>query len=237
MEKISNESESFDVVNLNEVPEDAPLIHFDTMEDFEKALKELEEEQKLIEEAEVVEEAEVIEEVEIIEDEETAQDQNSFPKTEAELIKEYYDSVKTPKPVDLNPGTINIGDTTTAAVKTTSVRHKVRWARTYNPLLIRVRPYYVTSNVKYSYTGTGSSKKYSSIKNVTSYSPFSFPHDWNQTDYNHSFYNLRKGVIIKLIGYHIIGVNVGGQAWGARVSDSLKYRTTVGSTAPATGTK
>lgn len=207
VEELANESESFDVISLDELPEGTPLLYFDTMEDFEKAIKELEEEQQT---SETLETADVVESQGL--------PLSSFAQKTSNFSVQS-DSLATAEV------------SAAAAAKTTVTRQRVMWSATINPILTQVRPLYVTVDMKYTYTGTGSTRKFKNISSIKSTSPLTFPHDWKQTDFTKSFYNTNKAVTVKLIGHHLIGFSIGGQGVGARVSDTLKYKTPIGSTA------
>ena len=72
---------------------------------------------------------------------------------------------------------------------------------------------------EYTYTGSGSTKKFSKIKKVVSESS-GVVSNWHQTTYAANFYDSNKGVSIKIQGYHLLGVNIAGQSIGAKFSDS-----------------
>lgn len=200
VEEITSESEFFDLISLDELPEEVPVVHFDTLEDFEKALKELDEEQQRNSEA--------IEAIEIVEPEEISLSPVEQKTSKFSVQSEYV--------------------TTAATSTTTTTRYRAGWKPTWNPILTQVRPLYVTVDMKHTYTGSGSTKKFTRINSIKSYSPLSFPADWRQTAYNTSFYNSNKNVTVQLLGYHLLGVSIGGQSIGARVSDTLNYKYPIG---------
>ncbi|WP_445506779.1 hypothetical protein [Niallia sp. 03190] len=71
----------------------------------------------------------------------------------------------------------------------------------------------------YTYTGSGSSKKFSKITKITSNSS-GFPSSWVETTSVSNFYDDNKGVSIKIQGYHLLGVSIGGQAIGTKFYDN-----------------
>lgn len=90
-----------------------------------------------------------------------------------------------------------------------------RWSYIY-------KLYYPSSmwiDFSYTYTGSGSTKKFTKIKSVSSQSG-NFPSSWHQTDKVTNFYDSNKGVSIKITGYYLLGVSVGGQSVGTHFKDN-----------------
>lgn len=180
VEEIANESESLDLIDVDELPEGTPFVKFDTIEEFEQALKELDAEN----------EANQDEGLKVIE------------APQMDLITPY--STKT-------------------AADVLKVMVKLSW----NPLKSMTQPTSVTVNLGYKYTGSGTSKKFSSITKLTSYS-LGFPTDWIQTSRSTSFYDSNKGVNVTINGYNLLGVEIAGQGVGAKVSDTLTFKYKLG---------
>lgn len=80
-------------------------------------------------------------------------------------------------------------------------------------------PFSMWIDFTYTYTGSGSSKKFTKITKIVSNSS-GFPSTWHQTTSISNFYDSNKGVSIKIQGYHLLGVAIGGQAVGAKFSDT-----------------
>lgn len=181
IEDAANKSKSIELINVDELPKGTPFVNFDTVEDFEKALKELDEENKDVQ-------------VDVFEDTKYISQSDQFITTFAGPLNE---------------------------------RLKVAVKKSLNPLKAVTQPVTVTVDFKYTYTGSGSSKKYSNVSGVKSFSS-GFPTDWVQTAHNKSFINSNKGVKIKLFGYNVVGAVIQGQPIGAKVSDEITFSYTLG---------
>jgi len=179
---IANNSKSVELIDVDELPNGTPFIYFDTVEDFENAIKELDEENKNI---------------------------------QVEINKEN--------------SLLNQSISTMAATKSTTDRLKVLLDKSINPLKNATQPVNVTVDLKYSYTGSGSTKQFSTITDIKSFS-LGVPTDWVQTDYNKSYYNSKKSVKIELLGYNVLGVVIKGQPIGAKISDEIIFSYTLGGT-------
>lgn len=183
IEAITNNSESVELISVDELPKGTPFVNFDTIEDFEKAVKELDEENK------------------------------------------------NPQIVNIDTEYTSLSNqmitTKAASTSSTTDRLEVLISKSWNALKAATQPTTVTVDVKYSYTGSGSTKAFSSINNVTSYS-LGFPTTWVQTDYNKSFYNFKKGVSLELLGYNVVGAVIAGQEIGAKVSDEITFNYNIG---------
>lgn len=88
-----------------------------------------------------------------------------------------------------------------------------------NPL----KPGTITADITYTYAGSGKKKKFSRIKNVKSHSLLSFPVDWKQQTKTTNISSDKKRVRVKLQGYHLVGVSIGGQGVGARINDTISF--------------
>jgi len=176
IEAITNNSESVELISVDELPKGTPFVKFETIEDFEKAVKELDLENK------------------------------------------------TPQIVNIDTEYMPLSNQmiTKAATSSTTDRLEVFIKKSWNALKAVTQPTTVTVDVKYSYTGYGSTKAFSSISNVTSFS-LGFPTSWVQTDYNKSFYNFKKGVSLELLGYNVVGAVIAGQEIGAKVADEITF--------------
>ncbi len=172
IELIANNSDYIDLIDINELPEGAPVINFDTVEDFEQAIKE-------------------------IENEDTESSSLSTP-----LI-------------------------TTMATSSTTDRLEVWVKPSSNPIKSATQPVTVTVDLSYRYNGSGSSKTFSSITGVSSFS-LNVPTSWVQTGYNSFFYNFNKGVTVELLGYNVVGMVIGGQPIGAKISDEITFSYALG---------
>ncbi|WP_342513361.1 hypothetical protein MKY34_00800 [Sporosarcina sp. FSL K6-1522] len=181
IEDVANNSRSIELIDVDELPEGTPIVNFDTVEDFEKALKELDEENKDLQ-------------VDVFEDTKYIFQSDQFITTFA--------------------GPLN--DRITVFVKTS-----------LNPLKAVTQPVRVTVDLKYTYTGSGSSKKFSNVSSVKSFSS-GFPTDWVQTSHNRSYFNSNKGVKIKLFGYNVVGAVIKGQPIGAKIADEITFSYTLG---------
>ncbi|MEH7141596.1 hypothetical protein [Priestia megaterium] len=80
-------------------------------------------------------------------------------------------------------------------------------------------PTFMWIDFSYTYTGSGSTKKFTKIKSVSSQSD-NIPSSWHQTDKATNFYDKNKGVSIKITGYYLLGVSIAGYNVGAHFSDS-----------------
>ena len=180
IESIANNSDYIDLIDINELPEGAPVINFDTVEDFEQAIKELENEDTEL---------------------------NLYEDTESS-------SLSTPL-------------ITTMATSSTTDRLEVWVKPSLNPIKSATQPVTVTVDLSYRYNGSGSSKTFSSITGVSSFS-LAFPTIWVQTGYSSFFYNFNKGVTIELLGYNRLGIVIGEQPIGAQVKDEITFSYALG---------
>lgn len=176
IESVANNSESIELINVNELPVGTPTVNFDTVEDFEKAVRELD-------------------------------DENKDPQL-----------VKATEDITLSNQLI----TPMAATSSTTDRLTVWVKPSLNPIKSATQPASVTCDLKYSYTGSGSSKTFSEILNASSFS-VGVPTSWVQVDFNKSFYSFKKGVSIELLGYNLVGVSVGGLEVGVQVRDEITF--------------
>ncbi|MEQ6857251.1 hypothetical protein AAHH17_22610 [Lysinibacillus capsici] len=176
IESVANYSESIELINVNELPVGTPIVNFDTVEDFEKAVKELDEENK-----------------------------------DSQFVNESQDLTIS-----------NHFITTMAATSSTTDRLTVYVKPSLNPIKSATQPSSVTCDLTYSYTGNGSSKTFSEILDVSSFS-LGVPTSWVQTKANKSFYSFKKGVSIELLGYNLVGVSVGGLEVGVQVRDEITF--------------
>ncbi|NRG32892.1 hypothetical protein, partial [Niallia circulans] len=88
---------------------------------------------------------------------------------------------------------------------------------TINPVHLVLLPLDMWIDFTYTYTGSGSKRKFSEIKKIKSNSN-GIPSSWHQTTGISNFYDSKKGVEIKIQGYHLLGVKVGGQDVGYKFS-------------------
>ncbi|MGG0386332.1 hypothetical protein ABEY69_25390 [Priestia filamentosa] len=181
--KVAQSSDSLTPIDVSELPEGTEFVNFDTVEDFEKAVAELDKENK--ENKDSILQTEVLPST------------NSYSSASDRLF-------------------------TTAAAKTGSARVSVLTKISLNPIKAAVQPTKITVDFTYSYTGSGTSKKFSKINKVSSYS-LGFPSTWHQTTRTHSFYSSNKGVKMTLQGYHLLGVNIAGVPAGFRASDTYNF--------------
>ncbi|QTB23128.1 hypothetical protein J1907_03165 [Lysinibacillus sphaericus] len=179
VEEIANNSESIELINIDELPEGIPFVNFDTVEDFEKAVKEMD-----------------IEATQVTVNENTESITQSNQLMGARVAR--------------------------AATSETTDRLRVLVKASWNPIKAATQPAWVDVDLKYTYTGSGSSKTFSELKKVTSFS-LSFPTEWVQTEKNHSFYNFKKGISVELLGYNLLGAVIAGQPVGAKVKDEIKF--------------
>lgn len=84
---------------------------------------------------------------------------------------------------------------------------------TVNPVHLVLLPLHMWIDFTYTYTGSGSTKKFSKIKVIKSNSN-GVPSSWHQTTGISNLYDSKKGVEIKIQGYHLLGVKVGEQDIG-----------------------
>lgn len=176
IESVANYSNSIELITVNELPVGTPIVNFDTVEDFEKAIKELDEDNN---------------DTQLVEDTEYISLSNKF--------------------------------ITPMAATSSTVDRLTVWVKpSANPLKSATQPVHLTVDLSYSYSGSGSTKTFSEIKDVSSFS-LGIPTAWHQTNFDSSFYNFKKGVSMILYGYNYIGVSVGGQPVGAKIKDEVTF--------------
>lgn len=115
--------------------------------------------------------------------------------------------------------TFNLQTISTASVKEGTSRIKWYTSESIESVYKVWLPVSMWIDFSYTYTGSGSSKEFNRIKTVTSNSS-GFPSSWYQTSYSANIASNKKSVSIKIQGYHLLGVNIGGNSIGAKFSDS-----------------
>lgn len=175
---IVDQTESLELINVDELPVGTPFVEFDSIEEFEKAVTDLENENK-----------------------------EQFIESKEQFIGSNEPNTK-----------INTLATTKSDTKVLTVMVNKSW----NPLKASTQPASVTVDIGYSYTGSGTTKKFSSIKKVSSYS-FGFPTDWIQTSYSSPFSISNTRAKITINGYNLLGASIGGQPIGMKVKDKLTF--------------
>lgn len=183
LSEFAEQTNSLEIVNIEEVPTDAPIISFDSVEDFQQAVNEMERD-ALIEET--FAEEEIFAETTVFEK----------PAPSVRLLA------------------------TATAVKNGSAR--ITWnPMSWNPLHQLILPTSMWIDFSYTYTGTGSTRKFTKITSIVA-SSNGTPSTWHKTTAPiSSFYDLNKGVSITIQGYHLLGVSIGGQPIGARFADTF----------------
>ncbi|MCY8009718.1 hypothetical protein MOJ76_15600 [Bacillus haynesii] len=111
--------------------------------------------------------------------------------------------------------------TLAAAAKTKTGTGRIMWFNSENLKWVFAvyMPHDMWIDFKYTYTGSGKSKKFKKITKIKSDSS-NFPSSWHQTLSNHSFYDKNRGVKIHIKGYFLLGVNIAGQSAGFKIPDS-----------------
>lgn len=176
-------------VDVEELPEGTPIIYFDSVEELHKA----------------IEAAQAIE------------------KDEQAVVASVLDSANdpfTPLPIqEYTPSLpLDTGFYTTATATGTK---RITWylAESWDYALKWYLPSQMWIDLTYTYTGSGSTKKFSSITKVTSNSS-GFPSTWKQEAKSTSFYDSNRGVTVKISGYHLLGVNMAGQSVGMKFPET-----------------
>ncbi|ASS72392.1 hypothetical protein [Bacillus atrophaeus] len=122
---------------------------------------------------------------------------------------------------EYNDNTTPTSYTFLAASSTKTGTKRIRWSNAeslrwaYSVWL----PHDMWIDFKYTYTGSGKSKKFKKVTTIKSDSS-SFPSSWHQSMSNSSFYDKNRGVKIHIKGSFLLGVNIGGQSVGAKFPDS-----------------
>ncbi|MCY7695326.1 hypothetical protein MH109_13230 [Bacillus altitudinis] len=177
-------SNHLEIVDLDKLPEGTPILQFDTVEDFEKALKDSKLQNTYNDVNNLTEETKPLNQI-------TTLASKATTKTRTDVLK---------------------------------IMRKGKISRVLNPLSDSSR---ITVDLKYSYSGSGSKRKFTKINKVSSYSS-GIPTSWKQTSYNKSISSTKKSVTITLNGYYLFGVSIGGQTIGTRTPDQIKFKYTVG---------
>lgn len=183
IKNVASETDTIEIIDADQLLKGTQFIDFDTIEEFEEFLKELEDYQENKQKVSVIE----LDPVSQIDD---------------QLV-------------------------TIASTKSDTKVLKVAVKPSLNPIKGLAQPPSITVDLGYRYTGSGSNRKFSSITKVSSYS-FGIPTDWKQTSRKTSFSSNKKTVNVTLNGYHLLGIRVGGQAIGAKFSDSIRFKYTIG---------
>lgn len=178
LKEFDKQTSAVEIVEFSEVPQSAPVINFDSVEEFEKAIKEYEE---------------------------------AMNKDEA--IEEFYPEVSETSFVPNDKMMLR------AATKNGSARIKWHLAEYWEYVYKLYLPVSMWIDFTYSYTGSGSSKKFKKIHDIKSNSG-AIPSSWYQTTATHNFYDKNRGVSIKIQGYFLLGVSIGGQPIGAKFPNS-----------------
>lgn len=172
----SNQTDGLEIVDVDELPEGTPMIEFDNMDEFKKAVEELQLAQEI--------NADIEEDV-------VSANLNSVPEF-----------------------------STMAAAKNGTSRIKWNSAGRLDYVYKLWLPSSLWIDFTYTYTGTAlSSKKFTKIKTVKSGSN-GVPSSWHQTTHAANISGNKKVATIKIQGYHLLGVKIGGQGVGAKFTDS-----------------
>ena len=125
------------------------------------------------------------------------------------------------EPEIIDDGTVTDGTATFTTTATTySGLRTIKWMpNSWNPLKRQILPIWMWIDFKFSYSGSGSTKKFVSITSVKSNSS-GFPTTWHQTLQSSNLYDSNRGVNISIKGYHQLGFTIGGQTIGGRIHDS-----------------
>ncbi|MBY8914932.1 hypothetical protein KY305_19645 [Bacillus sp. YC2] len=177
---VAEQTKGMEVVD--DLPKGTPVVKFDSVADFEEAVKAVQENRK-----------------EAVKNEDNVVEESVVSKSE--------------------PG-IFVMAAAKKAVATKNGSSQIKWHEmTWNPLNFK----YDTDlwiQFTYSYTGSGSKKKFAKIKSVHSGNG-GFPMNWNQTTSVTNIYDSNRSVSIKIQGYFLVGVNIGGQTVGTKFTDSF----------------
>lgn len=107
--------------------------------------------------------------------------------------------------------------------KTKSGSYEIKWKEfNWNPASFRYDSK-LWIHLKYEYTGSGKKKKFYKINSVKSGNG-GFPMTWIQTTSTQNFYNNKESVSITIRGYFLVGLNIGGQTIGGRLTDSFNQK-------------
>lgn len=132
-------------------------------------------------------------------------------KNKKQTEEEYFED---PKNIDTNSFTVAAASATKTGLKqltwfeAENLRYVIQWWL----------PNQMWMDIKYTYTGSGKSKKFVKVTKVKSHSS-GIPSNWYQTLYTYSRYDKNRGVKITITGYHLVGANVAGQSVGLKVND------------------
>lgn len=188
------EENNIQTVPSDSLPKNTPIVEFDSVEEFEKALKgEGKTDMAVLMKQAILASGELPE----IIDEYNAQD---------------IDEVTTPSTIMYSASKAS------TAKKNGSARIKI-YPGSWNPIKNQFLPMTMWIDFSYQYTGSGKSRKFTKITKVTSNS-VGFPSSWHQTTKATNFYDSNKGVSIKIQGYHLLGVAIGGQAVGYKIAET-----------------
>ncbi|MEK4091747.1 hypothetical protein [Viridibacillus sp. FSL H8-0110] len=113
-----------------------------------------------------------------------------------------------------------------AAATTKNGASTIKWmVGSWNPIKNQIMPNEMVIDFTYTYTGSGSSRKFAKIKQIVSNSSGIAFSTWvESTKPIHNFYDSKKGVEIKIQGYFLVGVNIKGQAIGTKFNDSFTQK-------------
>ncbi|EFI64368.1 MULTISPECIES: hypothetical protein [Bacillus] len=179
-EELSNieyQSDAVEIINTDELPKDTPTINFDTIEDFEKFVKEYE----------------------------------SFQTYNENIVSESSNTLDNQFPIAYANGS-----------KTIHWYTAEDWSSFYKLYL----PSKMWIDFTYTYSGSGSNKTFTKITSIKSNSG-SIPSSWNQTTAVSNISGNKKSVTIKVTGYFLLGVNIGGQSVGAKFHGSFTKKANV----------
>lgn len=178
------EVDNFEVVSTSELPENTPMIEFDSVEDFKKMLDNFANEDGLLD--------------------------NEVNNVELEDQFSLLDQKISTMAAKKKP-------------KTKNGSAEIKWKQhTLNPLNFK----YDTKlwiHFTYAYTGSGKKKKFYKVNSIKSGNG-GFPMTWVQTSSTKNIYNSKESVSITIRGYFLIGLNIGGQTVGGRLTDSFNKK-------------
>lgn len=182
--RISEKTDKFEVISTEELPEGTPTVNFDSIEEFEAAIADL---------------------------------QDSSEETE---VEEFFESdllSDNAEVKELSPS-IASNQMVMAAVSTKYGEGRIKWMvdKGWNPIKNQLYPPSMFIDFGYKYTGSGSSKKFSSITKITSDCTGVATHWVQSTKGSSTFYDSNRGVTIKIQGYHLLGLNIAGQSIGTK---------------------
>ncbi|WP_026562104.1 hypothetical protein [Bacillus sp. J37] len=121
-------------------------------------------------------------------------------------------------PTLANTSTISKFNIMAAAATTYNGSARIKWSQ-YHPL----KPVYdapLWIDFTYTYTKSGTTKKFTKITGVSSHNG-GYPATWHQTSKTTNFYDSNKGVTIKVQGYFLFGVNIAGTPIGFKDPDTF----------------